>query len=197
MKPWQWKSHLNSSGSVKKQMDSFVTFIHQSNHLQTHHLALQLCMPRIQLVSLADVHYRLEKLQMSVCLHSFHQMFGCEETHPCIATTHSLQCYINKFSSIPMLWKSNFGSKYIFGYGKPKHDKHIIHEFLYMATFGTASEWESATTLGQHTLSSNSTTLQPHDQRHSTYYTFRLTWRVNRRYRVYLVGHCFLIQMFM
>ena len=34
MKPWQWKSQLNSSGSVKKQMDSFVTLLHHSNHLQ-------------------------------------------------------------------------------------------------------------------------------------------------------------------
>ena len=37
---------------------------------------LQLCMPRIQWVSLPDVHYRLEKFWMSVCLHSLHQMFG-------------------------------------------------------------------------------------------------------------------------
>ena len=43
---------------------------------ETPHLALQLCMPRIQLVSLPDVHYRLEKAQMSVCLQSLHQMFG-------------------------------------------------------------------------------------------------------------------------
>ena len=76
MKPWQWKSHHNSSGSVKKWMDSFVTFLHHSDHLQTHHLALWLCMPRIQLVSLPDVHYRLENAQISVCLHSLHQMFG-------------------------------------------------------------------------------------------------------------------------
>ena len=33
-----------------------------------------------------------------------------------------------------------------------------------MATFGEASEWESATTLGQHTLSYGRTTLQPHGQ---------------------------------
>ena len=61
---------------VKKQMDSFATFLHHSNHSQTHHLAFQLCMPRIQLVSLTDVHYGLEKAQMSVCLLSLHQMFG-------------------------------------------------------------------------------------------------------------------------
>ena len=52
-----------------------------------------------------------------------------------------------------------------------------------MATFGEASEWESATTLGQHTHSSSGTTLQTHGQRHSPYYTFHFTWRVNRRYR--------------
>ena len=32
MKPWQWKFH-HSSGFVKKQMDSFVPFLHHSNHL--------------------------------------------------------------------------------------------------------------------------------------------------------------------
>ena len=37
----------DSSGFVKKQMDSFVLFLHHFNHLQTHHLVLQLCMPRI------------------------------------------------------------------------------------------------------------------------------------------------------
>ena len=51
-----------------------------------------------------------------------------------------------------------------------------------MATLGEAPEWQSATTLGQHTLSSSRTTLQPHGQGNSTYYTF-FTWRVNRRYR--------------
>ena len=76
MKPWQWKSQHNSSGSVKKPMESFVTFLHPFIHSQTHHLALQLCMPRIQLVSLPDVHNRLEKVQMSICLQSLHQMFG-------------------------------------------------------------------------------------------------------------------------
>ena len=52
------KSHPDSSESIKKQMDNFVTFLHHSVHLQTHHLALQLCTPRILLVSLPDVHYR-------------------------------------------------------------------------------------------------------------------------------------------
>ena len=42
-----------------------------------------------------------------------------EKTHPCIASTHSLQCYITKFSSTSLLWKSTLVSKYIFGYGKP------------------------------------------------------------------------------
>ena len=54
----------------------FCNILHHSNHLQTHHLGLQLCMPRIQLVSLPDVHYRLEKAQMLVHLHSLHQMIG-------------------------------------------------------------------------------------------------------------------------
>ena len=31
MKPWQWKSCHNSSGFVKKHMDSFVRFLHHSN----------------------------------------------------------------------------------------------------------------------------------------------------------------------
>ena len=97
-------------------------------------------------------------------------------------TTHSLQCYITKFLSAPTLWKYNFGSDYIFGYGKSPRDHHFITRLLHMATFGEAPEWESATTLGQHTLSSSRTTLQPHDYRHLTYYTF-FTQRVNRRYR--------------
>ena len=82
MKQCQWKSHHNSLGFVKKQMDNFVPFLHHSNHLLTHHLALQLCMSRIQLVSLPDVHYRLEKAQMSVCLLNLHHMFGFSQQHP-------------------------------------------------------------------------------------------------------------------
>ena len=100
-------------------------------------------------------------------------------------TNHILQCYITKFSSTPTLWKYNFGSRYIFGYGKSPHNKHFITRLSCMATLGEAPEWESAITLGQHTLSSSRTTLQPHGHRHSTYYTL-FTWRVNRRYRLNL-----------
>ena len=96
---------------------------------------------------------------------------GSKETYPYITPTHSLQCYITKFSSTPMFWRTTFRSKYIFGYGKAKHDKYIIYEFLHMATLGATLEWESATTLGQHTLSSSMTTLQTHGQGHSTHYT--------------------------
>ena len=93
MKPWQWKSHHVSSAFVKKQMDSLVTFLHHSNHSQTHHLALQLCMPRIQLVSLPDAHYRLEKAQMSVCLHSLHLNVWILTTAPsAVTTTITLIC---------------------------------------------------------------------------------------------------------
>ena len=98
-------------------------------------------------------------------------------------TTPSLQCYNAQLPSIPTLWKFTFRSQHFFGYGKPKDDQHIISWFPYMATFGEASEWESATTLGQHTLSSSGSSLQTHGQGHSTYYTFHFTWRVNRRYR--------------
>ena len=66
------ESHHASSGLVKQQMNSYVPFLHHFNHLQTHYLALQLCTPRIQLVFLPDVHYRLQKLQMSVCLYRLH-----------------------------------------------------------------------------------------------------------------------------
>ena len=82
----------------------------------------------------------------------------------------------------PTLWKYNFGSKYNFGYGKSPHDQHFITRLLHMATLGEVLECESATTLGQHTLSSSGTTLQTHDHGYSTYYTFFI-WRVNRRYR--------------
>ena len=105
-----------------------------------------------------------------------------EETHPYIASSNSLQCYIAKFSSTTMLWKSTLGSKYIFEYGKSKHNKYIIYEFLHMVALGKTPEWESAMTLGQHTLSSSRTTLQLHGHRHSTHYTFFIC-RVNRRYR--------------
>ena len=44
--------------------------------LATCHLALQLCMPRTQPVSLPDVCYRLGKLQISVCPHNLQLMFG-------------------------------------------------------------------------------------------------------------------------
>ena len=73
MKPWHWKSHHNSSGFVKKQMDSFVPFLHHFNHLQTHCVVLLPCMPRIQPVFLPDVLYKLEKLQMSICLTACNQ----------------------------------------------------------------------------------------------------------------------------
>ena len=52
--PQQFRIHQEVNGQ-------FVTFLHHSNHLQPHHLALQLFTPRIQLVFLPDVHYRLEK----------------------------------------------------------------------------------------------------------------------------------------
>ena len=68
--------YIQLSGFVKKQMDSFVPFLHPYNPLQIHHLVLWLCMPRIWLVSLPDVHYKLEKAQMSVCLLILLQMFG-------------------------------------------------------------------------------------------------------------------------
>ena len=105
-----------------------------------------------------------------------------EETHPYIMPTHSLQCYNTEFSSTPTICRTTLRSKYIFGYGEPKHDKYIIYEFSHMATLGATLEQESATTLGQHTLSSSRTTLQPHGHRHSTHHTL-FTWRVNRRYR--------------
>ena len=76
MKPWQWKSCHDSSGFVKKQIDSFVLFLHHINHSQTDHLVLQLCMPRTQLVFLPDVLYKLGNLPMSVCPLNVHQMFG-------------------------------------------------------------------------------------------------------------------------
>ena len=75
MKPWQWKSCHNSSGFVKKQMDSFVPFLHHFNHLQTHCLVLLPCMPRTQPVFLSNVFYKSGKLHMSVCPHSLHPMF--------------------------------------------------------------------------------------------------------------------------
>ena len=98
-------------------------------------------------------------------------------------TTHSLQCYITTFPSTPMVWNYIFVGKYIFGYSKSPHGQHFITGLLHMATtLGEAPEWESITTLGQHSLSSSRTTLQPHGQGHSTHHTF-LTCRVNRRYR--------------
>ena len=50
-------------------MDSFVTSLHHSSHSPTHRLALQFCTPRIQLVSVPDVHYKLEK-SSDVSMHS-------------------------------------------------------------------------------------------------------------------------------
>ena len=72
----QWKFCHNSSGFVKKQMDNFVPFLHLFNHLQTHHLALLPCMPRMQPAFQPDVLYRSGNLQMSVCPHNLLQMFG-------------------------------------------------------------------------------------------------------------------------
>ena len=74
MKPWQWKSCHDSSGFVKKQMDSFVPFPHHFNCLQIHHLVLQLCVPRIQPVSLPDVHYRSGNFR---CQHAFTACTKC------------------------------------------------------------------------------------------------------------------------
>ena len=72
-----------------------------------------------------------------------------EKTHPYIMPTHSLKCYITKFSPTPTIWRMTLRSKYIIGYGKPKHDKYIIYEFLHMATLWEAPKQESATTLAQ------------------------------------------------
>ena len=60
----------------------FVPFLHHFNHLQTHCLALQPCMPRTQPVFLPDVLYRSGNLQMSVCLLNLYQMFGYYQQHP-------------------------------------------------------------------------------------------------------------------
>ena len=58
---------------------------------------------------------------------------------------------ITQFPFTPTLWRTTLRSKYIFGYGKPKHDKYIIYKFPHMATLGEALEWESATAFGQYT----------------------------------------------
>ena len=60
---------------------------------------------------------------------------------------------------------TTFGSKHLFGHGKPEHNKYIICKFLHMAALREALECESATAFGQYTLSSSWTTLQPHGQR--------------------------------
>ena len=65
-----------------------------------------------------------------------------KETHPYITSTHSLQCYITKFSPTPMIWRTTLRSKYIFGYSEPKHDIYIIYKFPHMATLGEAPERE-------------------------------------------------------
>ena len=57
-----------------------------------------------------------------------------------LTTTTSLQCYNAQLPSTPTLRKLSFRSQHFFGYGKPKYEQHIIHEFLDMAAFGEASE---------------------------------------------------------
>ena len=98
----------------------------------------------------------------------------------CLPTASSSATSPNFY--LPPWWRTALRSKYIFGYGKPKHDKYIIYKFPHMATLREVLEWESATAFGQYTLSSSWTNLQPHDQGISTYDTF-FTLRLNRRYR--------------
>ena len=117
-----------------------------------------------------------------ICPGETAQFIKVKKPHSYIVPTHSLQCYITKFSSTPMSWNHIFGSEYIFGHDKSPYDQHFITGFLHMATLREASVWESTTALGQHTLNSNRATLQSHGEGHSTCYTF-FTWRVNRRYR--------------
>ena len=75
-----------------------------------------------------------------ICLGEKNKIHSSKETHSCIATTHSLQCYITTFPSTPTVWNYIFRSKYIFGYGKSPHDQHFITGLAHMAALGKARE---------------------------------------------------------
>ena len=93
MKPWQWKFLHNNSGFVKKQMDSFVQFLHHFNHLQTHHLALLPYMSKTWPASQPDVLYKSGNLQMLVCPHNMPPKVWILTTAPSAATaTITLTC---------------------------------------------------------------------------------------------------------
>ena len=92
MKPWQWKSCHDSSGFAKKNMDSFVPFLHHFNHLQTHHLVLLPCIPRTQPVFQPDVPYKSGNLQMSACPLNLHHIWIIIVAPSAAAATITLIC---------------------------------------------------------------------------------------------------------
>ena len=131
------------------------------NHLQIHHPASQLYISRMHEAFWQDVHYKLGKIEMSTytqCMDINHITFSHHHSHYThlqrrdikmyyhpeanshLMTTTSLQHYNSLLPSNPTLWKLRFGSQQFFGYGKSKHDQHIIYKFSDMATFGKASE---------------------------------------------------------
>ena len=100
-----------------------------------------------------------------------HKIYYSKEANSHLVTTPSLQCYSTQLPSTPTLWKFSLSSQYFSGHGKPEHNQHIIIRSLYMATLRETPEWEPASTLSQHSFSSNGTILQTHNQWHFQYIT--------------------------
>ena len=115
---WQQKFHNTSSAYVKKLMDNFAILLHLCNCLPTLHLASQPYMPKKQPASPLDALYKSGRFNHQHTLLSCSKHMDTDfstfysdnwnnpylprgvktETHPYLATTISLQCYITTFS---------------------------------------------------------------------------------------------------
>ena len=63
-----------------------------------------------------------------------YKIYYSKETHPCLATTTSLQCYITILLSTFPIWTFRISCQYFSWHGKPQHGQHIIIRLPHMAT---------------------------------------------------------------
>ena len=73
-----------------------------------------------------------------------YKIYYSEETHPCLATTSSLQCYITTLLSTSTIWTFRISCQHFSGHGKPQHGQHIIIRLLHMATLEGPLEQDTA-----------------------------------------------------
>ena len=108
------------------------------------------------------------------------------ETHSHPVTITSLQCYVTTLSFTTMIWTSSISCEHFSWHSKSQHGQHVIIRLLHMTTLGGPPEWNPASPFVQHTISSNYSNLQTHDQWQWTYHPLYITCCINRWYGINL-----------